>query len=379
MLTGDRPRLACQAIWYFLSQDYAERELVVVDGGRTDVAAAVPEDPRIRYVRLAAASPGRKRNLACELATGELILHWHDDAWYSSDRISRQVAQFASAEVQAAGLNAVLHYQPLTGGLWRYAAPTARPHAATLAYRRTRWEAQPFAEDVRDEIAPFLRGTLPSRLDVRDASGVAVSVLHGSSTGAVNVADRRWQPRPFHELGSLLKLDLGFYATLRRTAAASIRPPPIAPITLAATFMVYDGYGSMAEYLALGLARSRSRRPRQPVPDRSRVGVGGVPRAAGAGRDPTLTASCSAMPGGARTSRGSATRATSSSRPSGRASRLPADWPARLNEATRGDRAVAFRRPRLPRLRRARADRGGRTRASTRPSTPTSSGPSATA
>src|SRR5437868_4002655 len=92
MPTADRRRFVPQAIAYFLRQDYAERELVILDDGLDPIADLVPADPRIRYERLTRRpSLGEKRNLAVEHARGDLLLHWDDDDWFSSDRVRLQV------------------------------------------------------------------------------------------------------------------------------------------------------------------------------------------------------------------------------------------------------------------------------------------------
>lgn len=74
-----------QAIQYFLRQNYPNRELVVVDDGTDAVTDMMPPDPQIRYVRLEGKHTlGTKRNLACEEARGEIIVHWDGDDWIYS-------------------------------------------------------------------------------------------------------------------------------------------------------------------------------------------------------------------------------------------------------------------------------------------------------
>ena len=260
MSTHDRRRFVSQAIWYFLRQDYSPRELIILDSGADPVADLVPCDPTIRYVRLTQPmSTVDKRKLACDLSTGELIAHWDDDAWYSPYRLAAQAAQFQNAEVEASALRNLLHYQPLTGRLWRHAAPSGAPPrlpGAGLAYRRSFWKEHRFGEGAGGEMAAFTAMVPTGRLAVQDGSALAAILLHGGSTGPVNSADPRWQSRPFDELAQLLGLDLGFYAGLRANGQRPAARLAFAPVTLAASFMVYDGYGSMAEYLALGLARA---------------------------------------------------------------------------------------------------------------------------
>ena len=71
MPTRNRRRFVGQSIWYFLRQDYAHRELIILDDGEDAVADLVPNMTRIRYVRLdRRLSLGAKRNLGCELSRG---------------------------------------------------------------------------------------------------------------------------------------------------------------------------------------------------------------------------------------------------------------------------------------------------------------------
>ena len=80
--TADRRRFVPQAVAQFLQQDYANRELIVLDDGAQSVEDLMPDDPRVRYVRDERKSPvGIKRNRLCELARGDVIVHWDDDDW----------------------------------------------------------------------------------------------------------------------------------------------------------------------------------------------------------------------------------------------------------------------------------------------------------
>src|SRR5512137_1714402 len=77
MPTCNRRKFVPRAIQYFLRQDYPFRELIVVDDGTDGVRDLIPGDGRIRYIRIGKKlTIGAKRNLACEQAVGEIILHW---------------------------------------------------------------------------------------------------------------------------------------------------------------------------------------------------------------------------------------------------------------------------------------------------------------
>src|SRR5258706_7660643 len=89
--TANRRSFVPQAIRCFQAQDYPNRELVILDDGADSVADLIPTDPCIRYIRLTGnRTLGRKRNDCVEASRGDLIMHWDDDDWMATHRISYQ-------------------------------------------------------------------------------------------------------------------------------------------------------------------------------------------------------------------------------------------------------------------------------------------------
>src|SRR5689334_13226962 len=77
MPTANRRRFVLRAIRYFQTQDYPNKELVILDDGADSVADLIPDDPQIRYVRLTGKRTlGMKRNECVQQARGDLIMHW---------------------------------------------------------------------------------------------------------------------------------------------------------------------------------------------------------------------------------------------------------------------------------------------------------------
>jgi glycosyltransferase involved in cell wall biosynthesis len=264
MPTRNRRRFVGQAIWYFLRQDYEPRELLILDDGDDPVEDLVPSDPRIRYRRLEHRLPlGAKRNLACELSEGELIAHWDDDDWIAPHRLSLQVRELVASGADACGASQLLHYAPMSGRAWCYRYPAeGRPWVAgaTLLYRKALWQEHRFPEVSVGEDSAFVRRLPPGRLHAVTDPSFYVAVLHGGNTAAKNLRDPRWERRPLDEASRLLALDRDFYVTVRNGAPSPERHQrPVGSVTVAAPFIVYDGYGSMAEYLVLGMARAGAR------------------------------------------------------------------------------------------------------------------------
>jgi glycosyltransferase involved in cell wall biosynthesis len=263
MPTRNRRRFVGQAIWYFLRQDYEPRELLILDDGDDPVEDLVPSDPRISYRRLESRLPlGAKRNLACELSRGELIAHWDDDDWIAPHRLSLQVRELIGSGADACGASELLYYAPMSGEAWRYRHPASeRPWlaGATLLYRKALWREHRFPDVNVGEDSAFVRQLPPECLHAVTDPSFYVAVLHGGNTAAKNLRDPRWDRRPLDEASRLLALDRDFYVTVRNRHPIHERNPRLRPagsVTVAAPFMVYDGYGSMAEYLVLGLARA---------------------------------------------------------------------------------------------------------------------------
>src|SRR4051812_48025167 len=111
MPTADRRHFVGRAIAQFQRQNYANSELLVLDDGGQWVEDLMPDDPRVRYVRADRRSPiGAKRNRACELARGDVIVHWDDDDWNAPWRVGYQVEQLLTRGADLCGLDRVLFY-----------------------------------------------------------------------------------------------------------------------------------------------------------------------------------------------------------------------------------------------------------------------------
>lgn len=82
-----------EAVFSFLLQDYPSKELVVLND--TPGQSLVCDAPGVRVVNLPSRVPslGRKRDLLCGLARGEILLPWDDDDLSLPHRASQAVAR----------------------------------------------------------------------------------------------------------------------------------------------------------------------------------------------------------------------------------------------------------------------------------------------
>lgn len=219
MPTRNRRRFVSQSILYFLRQDYPNKELIILDDGEDSVADLVPDDERIRYVRLdEPLLVGAKRNLGCRLSRGDFVAHWDDDDWMAAHRLSTQVSGLLQSGADICGVRELLHYHLDAGEAWLYCYPTderAWLAGGTLLYRRSAWEAHPFLEINVGEDNAFVFEHPPERLHALPDSSFYVALIHAGNTSAKRLTDKRWQSRPLNHVSRLIDSDREFYATLR--------------------------------------------------------------------------------------------------------------------------------------------------------------------
>lgn len=218
MLTCNRRPLVPQAIKHFLRQDYPDRELLVVDDGSDTVRDLVPSDPRIRYIGLDAKHTiGAKRNLACEEARGEIVVHWDDDDWMASWRLSYQVAGLLQAHADICGLARLLFYDAAADRAWRYIYPDgSRPwlSGGTLCYTRDFWRRNPFANINVGEDARFVWTDQAKQMLDLSNDTFYVALVHSGNTSPKRTADVWWHAYPAQHVHEIMGDDWQFYARL---------------------------------------------------------------------------------------------------------------------------------------------------------------------
>jgi len=215
MPTYNRRLFVPQAIRCFLRQDYPNLELLVVDDGPNPVADCVPESDRIRYIRLEnRATVGAKRNLACEQARGEFIVHWDDDDWYPVDRVTRQISSLQSEDHDISGSSRIYYYDVTTSQAWEYRYPRTNADwvgGNTLAYRKTFWAQHRFADIQVGEDSRFVWSNgSKSICDLADPS-LCVASAHPDNVSRKDLNGSWWHSRSRDQLAALLGDEIYFY------------------------------------------------------------------------------------------------------------------------------------------------------------------------
>jgi len=215
LLTRDRRRLAGLAMECFLRQDYEASELIVIDDGVQPIEDLVPRGERFHYIRLARRTPaGAKRNLACQQACGDIILHWDENAWYAPHRIRTLAEPLLSGTADLCGLNPILLYDPGSGQALLHRQPPGREfwvHPSSLCYRRSLWEGNRFPElDLGEDIA-FLSGAPSARRLALPDYGCQLGILSGYGI-ASGVPRGAWaEPAPAGQIRRMVGEDWHSY------------------------------------------------------------------------------------------------------------------------------------------------------------------------
>lgn len=215
MPTHNRRSFVPQAIRCFLRQDYSNLELLIVDDGIESIADLVPTSDRIRYVRFdQKLTIGAKRNLACEKARGEFIVHWDDDDWYPSWRVRAQMRAMLDRGADLCGSSRVAYFDPARDQAWEYRYPSAKgPWVAgnTLAYRKSFWSGHKFPDIQVGEDSRFVWSSKGRALvDLADP-GLCVATVHSNNTSRKNVNAVYWHAQPRDYIDSLIGDDVYFY------------------------------------------------------------------------------------------------------------------------------------------------------------------------
>ena len=191
--TYNRKRFIPSAVDCFLSQTLLDSELLIVDDGTESVVDLIPENPRIRYVRLEGPrrTTGAKRNACCELAQGNIIVHWDDDDWSAPGRLENQVSQLWLSEKQVMVYHNILYWHENTSMLYRYYPKFGPRHAytweyangASLCYHKTWWKQHRFGDIMVGEDSDFIKtAEVAGQMSTSDACKFMVIRAHGNNT-----------------------------------------------------------------------------------------------------------------------------------------------------------------------------------------------------
>lgn len=220
MPTANRFPFAHRAIRYFLDQDYPHKELIVLDDGDDSLADQIGSVEKCRYVRLDQRTPlGAKRNLACKEAAGDIIVHWDDDDWMASWRLSYQVKALIESNAAVCGLDKLYFYEPARDQAFQYVYPERARFwvaGATLCYLKSFWRENPFPNINVGEDTRFVWGGDARKMIALPDASFYVAMIHPGNTSRKRTSDPRYRLVAPEQIRQMMGGDFEDHARLFR-------------------------------------------------------------------------------------------------------------------------------------------------------------------
>ena len=200
-LTRNRRQWLPGSIRCYQAQTHPNRELLIVASG-DDVSDLVPkDDPTIRYVHLGGQGTiGVIRNVAAQLARGEVIAHWDDDDYYHPERLSEQVHVLAGGAM-ATGYRSCYFQDSVRGKCYRYQGPQSV--GSSLCYRVALWKNNPFQNLQIGEDVNWVRRVRPYIVDTEGTTRMIATTHAGGTSPRVVTNRKQWIECDESELGQV--------------------------------------------------------------------------------------------------------------------------------------------------------------------------------
>ncbi len=172
-------------------QTYSPKEILVISDGEP-IADLLP--PGVRHLHLPGhPTIGRKRNVGCEAARGDLVAHFDDDDYSAPGRLVDQVQRLQAAGVSVTGYRTMR----FTDGRswWLYHGPTDYAIGTSLLYRRDWWRENRFPEEqIGEDNHLVSRARAQRQIVVADAGSLMFATIHNGNTSPRDLRRKQWQP-----------------------------------------------------------------------------------------------------------------------------------------------------------------------------------------
>jgi hypothetical protein len=161
-----------------------ELELIIVDDSPKKYVINQSKYPKIKinHIVTTKKSIGEKRNIAVKNSTGDYIVHWDDDDWYASNRISYQLKPIVDGKADITCLTDFKlynicekkMYKMTKSNLKKYFAPYAI-QGGTLCYKRELWGVSKYPHTSLAEDIGFV-------YDAKELRNKKMKILPGKNT-----------------------------------------------------------------------------------------------------------------------------------------------------------------------------------------------------
>lgn len=173
--------MAVEALECFRRQTYQPRQLVIVDDMMDrSFGDDVSQQPDVKYIQQPGRlSIGRKRNIACAYADGEIICHWDSDDISAPGRIADQVERLLASGAELTGYHTMI-FMDGSGRRWLYRGRPPYAIGTSFMYWQKLWLRNPFPLLNMSEDHAFLGRA--ARVESVDAAGMMTARVHSDNT-----------------------------------------------------------------------------------------------------------------------------------------------------------------------------------------------------
>jgi glycosyltransferase involved in cell wall biosynthesis len=201
MITSNRREFILKALQCYLSQDFIDKELIVVDDGSDHVDDLVNDVASIYYHPGVKLTVGEKRNLACTLAKGEYIVHWDDDDWSAPHRLSEEFKMMEESKKPVVGYKTMLFYDAALDKAWLYMGSDGFALGTSLFYKKVYWEQHKFSPKNLGEDHDFTIDAMKHFGIYSKEVGLSmVALLHDRNTSPHDLTHQQFPSYPVEQL-----------------------------------------------------------------------------------------------------------------------------------------------------------------------------------
>jgi len=176
------PNLIHQFKYQTYPQDYME--LIILDDSPESNADIIPVQSNIKYTHLPEKLIlGKKRNLLNSMVTGDIIVCFDDDDFYSQERVSHAVIKLQVSKCEIAGSSIIHIYYPKLNKIYQF-GPYAPYHGTngTMAYTKKYLKTHSYLDDKTQAEEAHFTNNFSEPMVQLDPHKVMLCVAHNKNT-----------------------------------------------------------------------------------------------------------------------------------------------------------------------------------------------------
>ena len=162
--TKDRPHFLKNILRNFFRQNYSLdlMELIIGDDSKKSNENLIPKHKNIMYKHLDKMSIGKKRNILCEMAKGDIIVFMDDDDFYHPDKVTLIVDNLWESDYMVSGSSIMHVYYICYDTIFKYGpyneknGKTYHTTCGTMAFKKKYFENHKFPDVNSSEEKIFL-------------------------------------------------------------------------------------------------------------------------------------------------------------------------------------------------------------------------------